>query len=320
MTALPHDFPFAPRHVDVDGHQIAWVEVGEGDPILFVHGNPTSSYVWRYVLAPIAEATGRRCVALDLLGFGRSDKPSLSYSCALHTDIIEGFLDAIGLDKIVLVAEDWGGFLGTAAMTRRPDRFEGAVLMETFLWPMTYADDFDPNFTLPFKLMRSPVGDVFSRGLNLMINRLIPEHCPISEASLQVYRDSLPTFRSRKAMADFPKIMPLDGRPAASHRFATDLQAALPTLTFPIAWLTCTPGTIVSMANPIGMGRLEALARTWPQLVVQDFGPGNHFLAEENPTRLAEMVSDWINGIGLGAAGAGAGAAAPPAQSARTSL
>ena len=300
MTVTLPDFPFEPQFLTLQGHRIAYVEVGQGSPILFLHGNPTSSYVWRYVLQPIAEATGRRCIAMDLLGFGRSDKPHLAYSCELHGSIIEGLIEALDLTDLILVAEDWGGFLGSWAMGRQVDRFSSAVFFETFLWPMTYADDFDPNFTVPFKLMRSPVGDVFSRGLNIMVNRLIPEHCPISEESLQVYRDSQPTFRSRKALGDFPKIMPIDQKPADSYRFALEMQRGLEGIAFPVTWFTCTPGTVVSQNNPIGRGRLDALQRTWPQLVIQDFGPGNHFLGEENPTRLAAMISEWVVGVDQG--------------------
>jgi haloalkane dehalogenase len=296
MTTLP-DFPFAPHFVDIDGHQISYVEVGEGAPMLFVHGNPTSSYTFRHVLAPIAEATGRRCIAIDLLGFGRSDKPNIAYSCGLHADILEGFIDALDLRDIILVAEDWGGFLGGYVMTRRPERFEAAVLMETFLWPMTWADDFDPNFRLPFKLMRSPIGDVFSRGMNVMINKLIPEHCPISEESLQVYRDAVPTWRAKKALADFPKLIPIDGAPAASHRFALELQEGLSRLTLPVAWLLAHPGVMISDVNPIGRGRLDALGEQLPQLEVLDFGPGYHFLSEESPERVVELVSSWVNAL-----------------------
>jgi pimeloyl-ACP methyl ester carboxylesterase len=171
------------------------------------------------------------------------------------------------------------------------------VLMETFLWPMTWAEDFDPNFRMPFKMMRSPIGDVFSRGLNVMINKLIPEHCPISEESLQVYRDAVPTWRAKKALADFPKLIPIDGAPAASHRFALDLQAGLSRLTMPVAWLLPTPGVLISEVNPIGRGRLDELQQRLPQLDVLDFGPGYHFLSEENPARVIELVSSWVNAL-----------------------
>lgn len=180
-------------------------------------------------------------------------------------------------------------------MTRRPERFETAVFMETFLWPMTYADDYDPRFVRPFKLMRSPVGGLFSKGLNLMINKLIPEHCPISKESLDHYRASLPTYRSRKALGDFPRLLPTDGQPAESHAFARELQEGLARVRFPVLWIKADPGVIVSVVNPIGLGRLDELRQRLPQLAVRDFGPGFHFLTEEDPGRVAEMVSTWLN-------------------------
>jgi haloalkane dehalogenase len=291
----PAAFPFEPQYVEVLGHRIHYIAEGEGDPVLFIHGNPTSSYVYRNVIGPVAKATGRRCIAIDLLGFGRSDKPQLDYSCRLHAEVIAGFVARLGLDRIALVAEDWGGFLGTYVMTKHPERFETAVLMETFLWPMTFADDYDPRFVRPFKLMRSPIGGLFSKGLNLMVNKLIPEHCPISEDSLDYYRQSLPSFRSRRALGDFPRLLPTDGRPRQSHEFALELQAGLARVGFPVLWIKADPGVVVSLANPCGYRRLDELRVRLPQLVVRDFGPGFHFLTEEDPDKVAGMVSSWLD-------------------------
>ncbi len=132
------DYPFASRYVKVNGHNIHYIEEGTGQPVLFIHGNPTSSYVYRNVIPAVAEATNRRCVAIDLLGFGKSDKPAnIDYTLPLFTEIITGFVESLRLRDIILVAEDWGGFLGTYVMTKHPDWFQSAVLMETFLWPMT---------------------------------------------------------------------------------------------------------------------------------------------------------------------------------------
>jgi haloalkane dehalogenase len=291
----PAAFPFAPNYVDVRGHRIHFVVEGEGDPVLFLHGNPTSSYTFRNVIRPVSQVTGRRCIAMDLLGFGKSDKPCIDYSCRLHAYVIHGFFQALDLHRIALVGEDWGGFLGGHVMTERPERFEAAIFMETFLWPMRYEDDYDPHFVVPFKLMRSPVGGLFSKGTNLMISKLIPQHCPISKESLDHYRRSLPTYRSRKALGDFPRLLPTNGKPAASHEFALELQEGLSRIAFPVLWIKADPGVVVSVANPCGMRRLDELRAHLPQLEVRDFGPGSHFLAEENPARVASMVGDWLN-------------------------
>src|SRR5215208_2372230 len=104
MTIQADRYPFSDRYLDIAGHRIYCVETGVGDPVLFLHGNPTSSYVWRDVMPAVAAATGRRCVAIDLLGLGRSDKPDgVKYTLALHRDIVAGAVDALGLEKIVLV-------------------------------------------------------------------------------------------------------------------------------------------------------------------------------------------------------------------------
>lgn len=296
----PAEFLFEPNYVEVSGHRIHFVTEGQGDPVLFLHGNPTSSYAYRNVIGPVAHATGRRCIAMDLLGFGKSEKPHIDYSCRLHADIIHGFIKALDLHRIALVAEDWGGFLGGHVMTHRPERFETAIFMETFLWPMTYEDDYDPRFVRPFKLMRSPIGGLFSKGMNLMINKLIPEHCPISKESLDYYRNSLPTYRSRKALGDFPRLLPTNGRPAASHEFALELQGGLARVGFPVLWIKADPGVVVSMVNPCGMDRLDELRKRLPQLEVRDFGPGFHFLTEENPDKVATMVSTWLRELATG--------------------
>ena len=289
------DYPFASRYVKVKGHNVHYIEEGAGQPVLFIHGNPTSSYVYRNVIPAVAEATNRRCVAIDLLGFGKTDKPTdLEYTLPLFTEIITGFIEALDLRDIVLVAEDWGGFLGGYVMTKNPEWFQSAVLMETFLWPMTFKEDSDPALVMPFRLMRSPLGAIFTRGMNIMVNKLIPDHCPISDEALQAYKDALPTFSSRKALGTFPKLLPMDGKPAASQRFALDLQAGLKNVTSPILWIKSDPGVIVSLKNPIGYGRLEELQQAWPQMEVRDFGPGYHFLTEERPDRVAEMISDWV--------------------------
>ena len=288
------EFNFENRYVTIDGHKIHYVEHGSGEPILFVHGNPTSSYAYRNVLRPIAEATQRRCIAIDLLGFGKSDKPQVNHTCRLHIGIIKSFIQQLDLKNIILVAEDWGGFFSGYVMTRHPDWFQSAILMETFLWSMTWEDDFDPEFEGAFKLLRSPIGGLFSKGMNIMINKLIPQHCPISEESLQYYRESVPTYKARRAVGAFPKMLPINGHPAESQDVADELVAGLKNINFPLLWIKADPGVVVSNVNPIGMGRLEELQKQIPSMEVRDFGKGNHFLPEDNPEKLAEMVSKWI--------------------------
>lgn len=125
------DFPFESRYVTVEGHRIHYIEEGRGEPILFIHGNSAWSYLWRNILPTVAKETRRRGIALDLLGFGRSDKPNADYSVRLHYRIVEGFIERLGLTNLVLVLHDWGGPLGTFYALRHPERIQALAFMET---------------------------------------------------------------------------------------------------------------------------------------------------------------------------------------------
>lgn len=293
MTAAK--YPFRSQHVEVLGHRIHYVEHGSGAPVLFLHGNPTSSYLWRNVLPHVADQTGRRGIAMDLLGFGKSDKPDgVRYSLDLHARIVEGFVDALELTDIVLVADDWGGPLGMHDVVSRPDRYRAAVLMETFLWTFTFEDDFEPKFRMPFRLMRGPMGFLFVQVLNMMVKKVIPEHCPITKEGMQHYLDSMPTIRSRRAMREFVGLNPLNGEPKASVDFIEVIRAALSALTVPFTWLKATPGVVPSDDYPPSLRKLEELKGLLPGMSVKSFGPGHHFLAEENPARVVELVVETI--------------------------
>lgn len=288
-------YPFAERDLKIAGHRIHCVETGAGDPVLFLHGNPTSSYVWRAVMPEVARTTGRRCIAIDLLGFGKSDKPDrLQYTLRLHRDIIAGVVEELGLSDIVLVAEDWGGPLGMHHLVHEPHLYRAAVLMETFLWTFTFADDFHPKFRIPFRLMRGPAGFVMVQVLNLMVKRLIPEHCPITDEGMRYYLDSMPTVRSRRAMLEFVRLNPLHGKPRESVRFIEEIRERLPALKLPVTWLMPSPGVIVSEDYPPSQAKFERFKALLPGLEVKSFGPGHHFLAEENPQRVAQLVNETI--------------------------
>jgi haloalkane dehalogenase len=288
-------YPFTSRHLELLGHRIHYVEHGSGKPVLFLHGNPTSSYVWRNVLPHVATQTGRRGIALDLLGFGQSDKPNdLRYSLDLHASIVRHFVDALNLQDIVLVADDWGGPLGMHDVVARPERYQAAILMETFLWTFTFKDDFEPKFRMPFRMMRGPLGFVAVQVLNMMIKKVIPEHCPITDEGLRHYLDAMPTVRSRRAMLEFVRLNPLHGEPEASVHFMKRIRSGLPRLRVPVTWLKATPGVVPSDDYPPSLKKLDELQRLLPNLQVKAFGPGHHFLAEEKPERVVELVTQTI--------------------------
>ncbi len=300
MNSTQHDlmhpsaFPFPSRFVNVEGYNIHYVEQGAGSPVIFVHGNPTSSYIWRNILPKVAEDGRTRGIALDLLGFGKSDKPDdLHYSLRFHADVLEGFIEKLGLRDIVLVLHDWGGPIGMWYAVHHPGNIRGIALMETFLWELSWKD-FGPAKFL-FKLFRSPFGFFAIQVLNMFVNRVLPAAVlkkeNITADVLYRYQEPFPTIRSRRAVRIFPQLLPIEGEPADSWLFIKRLEEKIFSITSPVLWLRAAPGVIVSKQTEY---HLEQLGRRLPGLEVEEFGPGLHYLQEDDPGRIADMLLSWM--------------------------
>ena len=288
------DFPFESRYASVGGYRVHYVEEGEGDPVLFIHGNPASSYIWRNILSKVARDTGRRGIALDLLGFGKSDKPrDVTYTVRLHYDIVAGFIEKLGLNNLILVLHDWGGPLGTAFAVNNPGTVQGVALMETFLWNMTW-EDFG-KWRMGFRLFRSPLGFVLNQIMNTFVDRVLPaavvrkDH--MTDEVMRRYREPFPTMESRRAVRTFPQLLPIEGRPVESAAFFDELERQLPGLKCSVLWIKASPGAVVSKNTE---HHLQGLKKILPQLIIKDFGPGLHFLQEDNPERVADLVMEWM--------------------------
>jgi haloalkane dehalogenase len=288
-------FPFESRFVTVDGHRIHYVEEGRGDPVLFIHGNPTSSYLWRNILPKVAGETGRRGIALDLLGFGKSDKPDVEYTVRLHYRIVEGFIEQLGLKNLILVLHDWGGPLGTHFAVRNPELIRGIALMETPLWEITW-EQFG-RYRLGFKLFRSPLGHLLIQVMNVFVNQLLPgavvNRSNMTAEVMRRYRAPFPTVRSRRAVRVFPQLIPIEGEPAESDAFFRETLAGLPGLNIPLLYIRATPGLV-------GLERLVlGLKERLPRLVVKEFGPGLHYIQEDDPDKVARLLEEWIRESGV---------------------
>ncbi len=288
------EFPFESHFVSIGGYRIHYVEQGQGDPILFVHGNPTSSYLWRNILPQVAGQAGKRGLALDLLGFGKSDKPDdADYTLQWHYDILEGFIQKLDLKNLVLVLHDWGGPLGTSYAVRHPGNVRGMALMETFLWNMLW-DDFG-SFKPMFKLLRSPVGYFMIQVMNIFVNKVLPgsvvRRKNMTEDVMHYYREPFPTIKSRRAMRVFPQLLSVECRPAESHAFIEEIEQKLPSAKFPVLWIKATPGVIITENTEY---RLVALKTRLPQLEVKEFGPGLHYLQEDDPNKIVELIVEWM--------------------------
>ncbi|MFD5085824.1 haloalkane dehalogenase [Kitasatospora sp. NPDC058406] len=189
-------------------------EVGAGAPMVFLHGNPTSSHLWRDVLPAVG--TPGRLLAPDLIGMGESGKPDLAYTFADQARYLDAWFDGLGLEDVVLVGHDWGGALAFDWAARHPGRVRGIAFTETIVKPMAW-EEFPEGGRRLFRAIRTPqVGEAMILDDNAFVEQLLPGSVatPLSPADLDVYRRPYPTRESRRPLLQWPRSMPLDGEPA----------------------------------------------------------------------------------------------------------
>ncbi len=282
------------KYREIKGHRMAYVDEGVGDAIVFQHGQPTSSYVWRNVM-PHLEGLGR-LVACDLIGMGASEKlrgsgPD-SYGYAEHREYLFALWDALGLgDRVVLVLDDWGAVLGFDWANRHRDRVQGLVHMEAVAIPLSWADVPEPGHRF-FKALRSPDGERLVLDDNLFIEKRMPESTlrRLNDEEMEQYRRP---FRDpgegRRPTLSWPRSLPLDGE-------ATDVVEAMnaygPWLAqseLPKLWVNGDPGAIA-------VGRVREVLGTWrnqTQVTVK----GRKLLQEDSPDEIGAAIADFVRRI-----------------------
>jgi haloalkane dehalogenase len=273
-------FPFDSRFVDIDGHSIHYVDEGAGPTLLLLHGNPTWSFVYRDVIRALRDEF--RCVALDYPGFGLSRaRPGYRQLPEEHAEVVTAFVDTLQLSGVTLVAQDWGGPIGLAAVQQRPTAFAGLVLANTWGWPITG----DRRFERFSRLMGGPLGRLLIRRLNLFVNVLIPAGHRLRKpptAELAHYRRALANPTRRNASAVLPR------RITASRAFLADVEAGL-------ADLASLPTLIVWGDADFAFRAKER--QRWEQafpdhhtVIVEGAG---HFVQSDAPGQFAAAIRDW---------------------------
>ena len=198
------EFPFKSNYVEVYGSKVHYVEEGSGDPILFLHGNPTSCYLWRNII-PYLTAHGR-CIAPDLIGMGKSDKPQLAYRFSDHYKYVKGFIEKLELEKITLVLHDWGSGLGFNYAMENESNVRGLAFMEAILKPMRWSD-FPKDFKLGFKLMRTPIiGWFMISVMNVFVKQILPDATvrELAPEEKSIYLEPFKTITSMKPIRQWP--------------------------------------------------------------------------------------------------------------------
>ena len=279
--------------VPVLGSTMAYREVGVGRPVLLLHGNPTSSYLWRHVLrrAALVDGGGCRWVAPDLIGMGASGKPDSAYRLVDHLAHVDAFLDALGLSDVVLVGHDWGATIALDRWRRHPEDVRAVAVMEAHLRPLADWDAFDEGGRELFQRLRTPgLGERMALEQDVFLDVLLPAGLVApSEQQLAAYREPYGDPASRRPLLQWAREVPVAGEPADVHRLMSAAAEHLSTATTPVLLVHGHPGVLVD-DDTVGWCR-----RHVRDLTVRDVGgPAGHFLPEDRPDEVAEALVSWV--------------------------
>ena len=267
--------------------EISYVDTGAGEPVVFLHGNPTSSYLWRNVI-PHVEGLGR-CLAPDLVGMGDSGAaPDGSYRFVDHARYLDAWFEALGLTNVTLVVHDWGSALGFYWAYRHPERVRGIAYMEAVVRPLTWEEWRDESRQI-FQDLRSEAGEEMVLEKNLFIEGILPSAVlrDLTEEEMNVYRRPyLEPGESRRPTLTWPRELPINGEPEDVVSIVEDYSKWLAQSDVPKLFVNAEPGAILT-------GSQREFCRTWPnqeEITVR----GAHFVQEDSPHEIGEAVATFV--------------------------
>ena len=285
-TAISADFPYESKFVEVKGSRMHYIEAGSGDPILFLHGNPTSSYLWRNVI-PYLEGQGR-CIAPDLIGMGKSGKPDIEYGFTDTFEYLEAFIETLGLKNITLVLHDWGSGMGFHYANTHRDNIKAIAFMEAMIKTYDWSD-FDGQVRVMLKMVRSPAGWLLVKFANVFIKKMLPDLIvrDLTAEEKAVYAAPYPTIKSRTPLLAWPRSIPIAGSPPHVHAAVSGY----------IQWLTETDVPKLLLYNDHGVGirpeDVQWVRNNMSNIELVKFGSGTHFIQEDSPHELGRAIAAW---------------------------
>ena len=282
------------KRVAVLDSELAYVDTGRGDPVVFLHGNPTSSYLWRNIIAEVEG--GARCLAPDLIGMGDSGKnPAGSYRFVDHARYLDAWFDAGGLDQhaknVTLVIHDWGSALGFHWAYRHQDSIKALVYMEAIVCPLTW-QTFPEAARKVFQGFRSPAGEEMVLQHNVFVERVLPGSVmrTLTAEEMAVYRKPFTEpGESRRPTLTWPRQIPIEGEPADVVKIVEQYGQWLSTSNVPKLFVNADPGAILT-------GPQREYCRTWPhqkEITVT----GSHFIQEDAPQEIGQAIVDLLRGL-----------------------
>ena len=287
---ISSDFPFQSKYVLVFDSKIHYIDIEKESEytFLFIHGNPTSSYLWRNII-PFVSPLGRT-VSLDLIGMGKSEKPKIDYSFQDHIEYLNEFIKKLELKNIILVVHDWGGALGFNYAKNHSENVKGIVFMETFAKPMEWND---LNFMARwlFKKFRHPVSGQNWNGKHNVFLRFILQASMIrklSKQEKQTYLEPFKSIESRKPIVKFPQELPFKGEGTVNEKIALEYFEWLKTSSIPKLLLYAKPGVQIQKKQ------LEFYKNSLRKLTTAYVGKGKHYIQEDQPKNIGEVIEQWF--------------------------
>ncbi len=278
----------------INGRKMAWVEAGDGDPILFLHGNPTSSYLWRNII-PHLKTMGR-CIAPDLIGMGDSEKLEDSgpgrYRFVEHRAYLDALFDYLGLtERVTLIVHDWGSALGFDWANRHRNAVFSIAYMEAIVRPMSW-DDWPEQSRPIFNGLRSEAGDELILQKNAFVELILPASTKrdlIEEEMAEYRRPFADPGEDRRPTLTWPRQIPIDGAPADVVEIVQSYADWLSQSGIPKLFINANPGAIL-------VGDQREFCRQWPNQTEVTV-PGIHFVQEDSPEEIGTAIADWLRGL-----------------------
>ncbi len=287
--------PHPHKTIEVLGKSMSYVELGDpkGRPIIFQHGNPTSSYLWRNIMPHLAHQG--RCIALDLIGMGNSEKlpdsGPQSYSYGEHNKYFRAALEALGISQdIIFVIHDWGSALGFDYGATYPERVAGICYMEAIVRPIPSFDEWPKNAREIFQAFRSPVGEEMVLEKNVFVENVLPSAIlrDLTEEEMAFYRAPFSTAgEARRPTLTWPRQIPIGGEPEDVVGVVQNYGEQMAKSQMPKLFVNAEPGSILT-------GKARDFCRTWPnqhEVTVT----GAHFIQEDSPHEIGTALSQWID-------------------------
>ena len=286
--------PYEKKFAGVSGKQIAYVEEGSGDPIVLLHGNPTSSFLWRNVIPELVDSG--RVIAPDLIGQGDSEKLPASegperYTLEVAYSYVDGLLETIGANQnVTLVIHDWGGGIGFLWAMRHAAAVKGVAYMETIAMPVGW-EDWPESGVGIFKGFRSEKGEDLILNRNIFIEGVLPSSVirKLSDAEMDAYRAPHLDADDRQPLLNWPRQIPIAGEPENVVKLASEYGAFMAASDLPKLFINADPGSIL-------VGAQREFCRSWPNqqgVTVK----GLHFIQEDSPVEIGQAVANWLQAV-----------------------